>query len=134
MKRIEWTDALSVGISEIDAQHKRIIEMINELADAAQGGKDLDLKAAVSEFTDYTKVHFVTEEKYMDRFCYAGYDAHIEEHMLCSMKAVEFVSEFLAGDESLLENMVTYLREWFVSHISGTDKELGRYLTARGVR
>ncbi len=34
MAFIEWSEALSVKVSEIDRQHKMLIKMINDLNDA----------------------------------------------------------------------------------------------------
>ena len=35
---IEWSDALSVGVTEIDDQHKELIKMLNKLNTAIHGG------------------------------------------------------------------------------------------------
>ncbi|MGI6102630.1 MAG: hypothetical protein ACOYET_09155 [Bacillota bacterium] len=39
MALIQWSDELSVGVRELDAQHQRLIQMINELNEAMLQGK-----------------------------------------------------------------------------------------------
>jgi hemerythrin len=134
MKRIEWTEDLRVNIGEIDAQHQRIITMIQTLDAAWRRGDRSVLLDVLRELVDYTREHFAAEEKYMDRFLYDGYDAHVEQHMECSLKATEFYGEYLGGNEDLMEEVLEYLTQWFLNHISGTDKKLGAYLNGQGVR
>ena len=38
-KFISWNDKISVGIQEIDEQHKRLVALINNLYDAMVEGK-----------------------------------------------------------------------------------------------
>lgn len=43
MALIQWSDSLSVNIAEIDAQHKRLVAMINDLNEAMKQGRGRDV-------------------------------------------------------------------------------------------
>jgi len=55
----EWTQNLSIGVAEIDNQHKELFKRINNLLDAISQGKGKQELFAVLEFLeDYSKFHF----------------------------------------------------------------------------
>ena len=134
MPIIEWNDSLSVRVDEIDQQHKRLIAMINTLGEAhAQGGGQEVLEGVVREFNRYTLEHFAAEEKLMDRYRYPGYADHIEQHMTCSFRAMEFFKGYITGREELAGELLDYLVDWFTAHIGHTDRKLGAFLNDQGL-
>lgn len=135
MPYMEWDDSYSVGVEEIDRQHRRLFELVNQLHDACatQCSEDQVMRV-VDEFSDYTRLHFATEEKYMDAYSYADHDRHVEEHMQCSLRAVEFFGKGIVGDDAVADEMLAFLRTWLHEHILGTDKGLGAFLNQQGVR
>ncbi len=84
MGYIEWTQDLSVGVPELDAQHQRWIGMINELHDTLLHGDAEDLVAITGRMLramgEYVEEHFRTEEAYMEKIGFPGLDAHREVH------------------------------------------------------
>ncbi|MDD3628037.1 MAG: bacteriohemerythrin, partial [bacterium] len=81
MALIEWTKELSVNFSTIDSQHKKLIGLINKLHDAMKEGKgSAVLDEVINEMSDYAKIHFETEEKYMEKFKFPELVAHREKH------------------------------------------------------
>ena len=64
MATITWSDNLSVNIKEIDTEHKKLINMINELHSAMGSGKGREaMERSLPGLVDYTKTHFAYEEK-----------------------------------------------------------------------
>ena len=45
--KIEWTDAFETGIAEVDHDHRRLVELINELDAILSGGGDLGRVGAI---------------------------------------------------------------------------------------
>jgi hemerythrin len=80
-KLINWSDRYSVGISRIDEQHQRLVELINELHAAILVG---DRRSALPKILDglagYAVSHFTTEETLMKKFGYPNYEQHKAEH------------------------------------------------------
>ena len=62
MALIQWSDELSDGVRELDAQHQRLIQMINELNDAMLQGKGKDaLSEVIAGLHQYARTHFASE-------------------------------------------------------------------------
>ncbi len=124
MKRIEWRDEFSVGVEEIDAQHRQLIGLINELADAkgADGASDL-VSDILSRLVDYVAYHFGNEEKYMVRFDYEDLVPHRQEHRAFIRKVQDLRRGYLEDRETLSDDLSAFLMEWLETHILGTDRK-----------
>ncbi len=120
---MKWSDDLSVQVSEIDGQHKNLIDLINTLHDAmlAKQGKQA-LSGIIDELAAYSVYHFKTEEKYMQNFKFTGYPAHKKEHEGFITKVDKFQNDFDEGKLGLSIEVMTFLRDWVVKHIKETDK------------
>ena len=71
---LQWTKALSVGISEIDDQHKELFGRINKMLNIIVESSEIDETGKVIDFLDeYVVSHFATEEGLMKRFDYPIY-------------------------------------------------------------
>ncbi len=129
MSLIEWTGALSVGFKEIDNDHQRLVEIINDLSDAIEQKRDHDhLKETLGELIEYTAWHFRHEERLMQVNGYDDMTSHQEKHTDLAGQAVEIQGKFEAGDDSALEVLMPFLKDWLTEHIQETDKKLGQFL------
>ena len=134
MPIIEWDESMAVGVEQVDGQHQELVRLINLVFDAYQAGGDRPaLEKVVRHLCDYTVEHFALEEGLMDRHAYPGYDKHLSEHMDCSMKAIDFFTAYIEGQDTLTADLLDFLVGWFRSHTTGTDRPLGKYLNSRGV-
>ena len=123
MALIGWTDELSVGISEINEQHKKLIDMINDLHAATLKGKG---KAAVgsilSGLASYVVEHFACEEKYFDSFNYADSASHKLQHKVFVDRLTQFQNDAEKGKVMLSLDIMDFLEEWIQDHIRIQDK------------
>ena len=79
-KFVEWSDVLSVGIEEIDAQHKVLVDLVNEMHQAIHQRRGSDaVREILAQLADYTRIHFAVEESLMRILGYPGYDDHKAE-------------------------------------------------------
>ena len=59
---IEWTQALSVGMDEIDQQHQQLYSIIAQLIDARKQGLDhQSVLSILTRLVDYSDYHFRTK-------------------------------------------------------------------------
>lgn len=124
----------SVGIKEIDGQHKILVDMLNELYDAMQSGKSHDvLGGIILKLVNYTKTHFSTEEKYFDRFGYPDTFSHKKEHEKFTQKVLAFKNDFDSGKTALTVGITSFLKDWLSSHIQGIDKKYAPFLNSKGL-
>ncbi len=133
MTKLEWTPALSVGVEEIDAQHRELFRRAARLLDGIRSGEPEELGELVEFLHRYAVEHFGAEEEHMRRTRFPGYARHKAEHD-------RFISDLLAlareherkGTGAFMSLQVNHwLTEWLRRHVSGTDAELGKFLVRR---
>ncbi len=125
---IAWKDFYSVGDPSLDAQHKQIIGIINDLYDAMQRGRDHKvLKPLLDWLVHYTVEHFRHEEQVMRECDYPRLREHGAHH--------ERIRRNTAGlrdnvDLVTARDMLRFLKDWWLGHIQGEDKKYAPYVSA----
>ncbi len=132
---LQWNDALSVDITEIDSQHKKLISMINDLNRAVAEGKAREAVTQVLDgLAEYTVSHFGTEEKYFKQFNFPEYEAHKKIHDTFVAKVVDARTALVSGKAMINRDIMIFLKEWLVEHIMKTDHRYGPFLRKHGIR
>lgn len=134
MSFMTWNDSMSVGISEIDNQHKQLIAIINNLAEAMRARRsNEELGKILAELSRYTLNHFSLEERYFRQFGYPDAAAHIAQHKDFISKVSTFSADFASGKLAISIEVMNFLSDWLVKHIKGTDKQYGPFLKEKGL-
>lgn len=134
MAYLTWDDSYSVRVKEIDTQHKKLVEMINNLHDAMKQGKGKDVMTKVlKDLVDYAASHFATEEKYMTKFNYPQSSLHKSEHEKFVKQVLDFQNDFTAGKVAITLEVMNFLKDWLVKHILGTDKKYSSFFNEHGL-
>jgi hemerythrin len=135
MPLMQWNDSFSVGVTEIDTQHKNLVSYLNDLHFAMSQGKgNTILQSLLARLVAYTKVHFETEEKYMKQWNYPGYVYHKGEHEAFVKKVADFKAKFEGGQAALSIDILIFLKEWVFNHVLGTDKKYGPFFNKHGLK
>ena len=126
---IEWNDSLTVGIDAIDSQHKAIIALINDLEAQKGLGDDVAAAQALQFLRTYLHEHFDLENELMLDLAYPDRAAHQQQHELFVNHVVffEIEKEFGVVSEQMLADILAFLTDWFITHITQEDKLLGNY-------
>jgi len=133
-KLIAWTPQLSVDIREIDEQHQRLIDIINEMFDALKAARGKEaVEIVLPKLVDYTKVHFANEERLMQKHGYPGYVKHKGLHDTLTKKVVEYADRVKEGKSTAAVELMDFLKNWLTKHIVGVDKKYSPYLKSKGV-
>jgi len=132
---VEWKDDYSVGIDSIDQQHKKLLNLINQLQTAVDysTGEQFE-QEALDELVDYTKTHFTYEEGLMRDNDYPDFEPHKAQHEKMFKKVGEVLAEYEKDHDTAMSNAAEYLKDWLINHINGTDKEYSSYLISKGVK
>ncbi len=134
MNTILWDDTFSVGVAEIDLEHQKLLEMINELSFSISEKKGMDLSGKIlSGLVNYSEVHFKTEEKYFAQLSYPEMEEHIEEHDLFRQKISELIDEFGNNNPFLSIDVLEFMSKWFKNHMLQTDKEYSTFFISNGL-
>jgi hemerythrin len=136
MALMEWNEKLSVGVTSVDAQHKKLVEMLNELYDAMQAKQSQEALGKVLDgLIAYTASHFKHEEALFAQTGYPAAAEHKKEHDDLTRQVLEVKKKYQEGATATLSmEVLNFLRKWLLSHIQGSDKRYGPHLNAKGIR
>jgi hemerythrin-like metal-binding protein len=134
LEQIAWTDEFSMGVAAMDAQHKTIIAMVNQLSRmpgaTTQSAAIADL---LTEMRDYTLMHLEAEEYLMAAHHYPQMKEQCALHRAFREKIIRFSIEWAYRDQTLPNDLLTYLRAWWVHHILAVDNQYSALFHERGV-
>ena len=134
MALINWDNSLSVGVSESDAQHKVLIQYINDLNDSMKEGKGKDAVVLIIEkLANYTATHFRNEEKYFVQFNYPLIDEHKKLHALFEKKISDFKQDVQNGKLGTSIEVLNFLVNWLKGHILIEDKKYTALFNSNGI-
>ncbi|HZQ96212.1 MAG TPA: bacteriohemerythrin [Candidatus Sulfotelmatobacter sp.] len=129
-----WSDAYSVNIAVLDAQHRKLIAIVNQLDQALRtghGGTVVD--TVLAQLVNYAFEHFATEESLMKQHQYPGLSTHREHHEEFRERMTEFLEAQRAAKPCVPVSVMLYLEPWLKEHLLKTDQQYSAYLNARGV-
>ena len=124
MAFFEWNADFSVSVPEIDEQHKRLFQVINDFYDAIKDGRENAFGELLDSLIAYTVYHFSSEEKYMDKFNYPEAESHKREHELFTAKVLDVKKRFDDGKFVLTLEITNFLKNWITNHVLHVDKKL----------
>ncbi len=122
---IPWNEKLNVGISVIDAHHRYLFDLINDLYSVVvnkQGAREV--ARLIKSLDAYAKIHFRAEEQMMNHYGFDGLDRQLHQHHAFEEKIAEFYEELHANPLVAQFDALSYLRNWLVHHISIEDTKL----------
>ena len=129
MKDIVWSEILSVGVEEIDEDHRKLVHIFNVLNQAVTEGASPDyLAATLEELINCTVWHFSHEERLMLKHGYGGIEEHKAEHRELIQSAKELQQRILHARQGVAEEQIVFLERWLTAHILTADQRLGVFL------
>ncbi len=132
---IKWHESLAVGVAEIDGQHQELFRRLNQLLEACNQGKGKEsAREMVTFLQEYVVEHFAAEEKLQRQSGYPGYAAHRAQHaeFMIAAGELKFTLEEQGPTLPFIITVNKVIVDWLTQHISKMDKDLGRYLAAKG--
>lgn len=134
MTGIPWDPALETGDITIDAQHRTLFSLVNQLRDAAVEGR---ANEAVSEVLGrlvlYVETHFAEEQQLMLNHGYPVDElvAHVEAHTALSARTSDIVEQHRRGELTTILPLTEFLVEWLRTHIRQVDRRFVDYVRAQ---
>jgi hemerythrin len=134
MEAITWGDSYSVGVEEIDRQHRDFFKLFHRLQILCgrEGYKELAARH-VLEVAKYAEYHFVSEENLMMIVKYPGLEEQQAEHRKLLADLQEMLNDFEAA-KIKIEPLVSFFQTWFLNHTTLMDRMLGNYMHERAGR
>jgi hemerythrin-like metal-binding protein len=130
MSFIDWPGTLATGHRVIDDEHRFLVGITNNLAEALEVGDGAgSVRQVLCDLLDYATEHFSHEELLMDRHCYPGADGHKLEHSALLDTISRMLLDFEKG-RPISTALMGLLQHWLTDHIGRIDKALALYLLA----
>jgi methyl-accepting chemotaxis protein len=121
---IRWTEDLNTGIAEMDQQHRRLVDLINQLFSTMRKGNDEDSVArVVDELVDYTQTHFNAEEELMRSHRYPDLINHQQVHRNFIEQVGGYAAQIKANAGLSASDVFSFLKDWLISHIVKQDRD-----------
>ena len=129
MALIEWRDEFSVGVPDVDLEHRQLIGLINRLhAALAKENAQVSVLDFLAEINAHIAAHFALEEKIMREHGYDQYAEHKQdhEHLLDEIRDImdDYEEGALFSDAELSDR----LERWFSEHFRTRDARLHKHL------
>lgn len=135
MSYIDWTATYSVGIDSIDQQHKRLVDIINELYDGMKQGKGQQvLNRTFTELASYTQTHFKYEEDVFDKYGYMRSMSHKKEHTELLKQVALYAEQYQNGKIMMSMEVMDFLKNWLLNHILVIDKAYTDFFKEHNVK
>lgn len=131
---INWSDSLSVGVPEIDAEHKQFVARINDLNHAIVEGRD---KPTVERLLDLLLMeamhHFWHEQRLLAKWKYPQRVEHTAKHVQLTAQFERIMKEFEQADVSFTWALKgLYIKQLLIEHLLREDMKYRDFLRQCG--
>lgn len=129
MSFVEWSHDLEVGSVEMDAQHQRLVAIINKYHDAVERHAPRpELIAIFSEVAEYAVYHFRDEEALMEQHHFPQLARHRSIHKQLVDRVTEMMASLKHGKPNVEQDIKYFLKTWLTAHIKGIDRQYSSYV------
>jgi hemerythrin len=129
MGRFKWTSAHSVYLPEIDAEHRAIFSLGDELQKGLETGTELsDLRPTLVNLMATAEAHFKHEERIMKAAHYNAYAWHKKQHDAVRWRVRRLVKRIDAGQPVAAAELLEFLSDWLKTHTQVSDRMMGAYI------
>lgn len=124
MERFTWTEEYSTGSENIDDQHKKLFDIMNDLIEAIEAKKTKEvLDGIIDELSKYTFYHFSAEEDYMKSMGYSQLDEHKSQHKELIEQLSDIFNRIYEGQIESTGELYRLLKTWLMDHILDKDMQ-----------
>lgn len=132
MAYFEWADDLVIDGGPIDADHMKLVELVNRLHDATSEGRGMDVvEDILKELVAYTEDHLRREEAQMAVVQFPNLERHKIGHQKFIAELHALQTRYAAGSVAVAAQLSAVLRDWLSLHIRRSDKELLHFIKSR---
>jgi len=128
---VVWDEKYATGIEAIDAQHKQLVELTNQLFVACIAKPDelqTVFKEAMHKMVEYVHFHFDAEVNLLKAINYPQLHEHKRMHDDLIKDILEAANAYKEDKHFVPNHFVRTLKEWIFSHIAIHDKTYSFYV------
>jgi hemerythrin len=126
-----WGPHLEIGVPEIDAQHREVVEAALDLVAALSMAQGDVADRILEVLAHHVLVHFETEERWMRQTRYPRVREHVAKHDLFIARLVALEKDHAAaGGSPVLALRLRNALAWLEDHTEDEDRRLARHVRA----
>ncbi|WP_429071615.1 bacteriohemerythrin [Aeromonas dhakensis] len=131
---LHWNEAFMVQVPSMDNQHLGLFEAMNRLYQAVIDKSPAQLrKQRLDELLKLAIQHFADEEQVMEQVGYPELRRHKEEHARLLAELDTLMQRNGPDDEEFNMELLVFLKNWLLNHISKVDKQYSGSLRQAGI-
>lgn len=124
MRDFTWKDAYSIGNEIIDAEHRSLLELANDITAFARSGERLErIKPVIVRLYNYAKTHFRHEEEYMRKIGYPKLAEHEALHHAI-IHEMNTIMQHSGNIDALVHKFKRLMVVWVIEHIIEEDSKI----------
>jgi hemerythrin-like metal-binding protein len=131
MALMAWGTYLETGHPELDGQHQRLVELINQLY-LARTREETIRNGLLETFLDSVEAHFRWEEELMERLRCPELAEHRASHDFKRRDLAQLTGLYRNGGPDALGDWMERMHDWFLAQILQEDRGLAAFLLAQG--
>lgn len=124
MEWIVWDDSLKTGHPDLDDDHRKLVELINQLAAGVTNHKGMSYcSKAFDALIEHAHRHFAMEERLMAQHGYPKVGHHAAHHAGLIEELSATLNAVAPGSRPSVA-LLDFLEAWLKHHILTLDREL----------
>lgn len=132
MTLLEWRPEYSIGIAEVDHEHRQMIELINSCHEFLASDRSPErAEAFLGEVFTGISAHFALEERQMQTRAYPQLADHKADHERLLDEIRDIMDEQAQGAGLDEDALAQRLAVWFGDHFRTHDARLHHFLADR---
>ena len=135
MEAFQWNPCFVTGLTDVDEQHHRLVDIINRFGNLVmqENGASLeDIETVYSELASYAHYHFSEEEALMAAMRvderYIAQHKHTHENFLDEVNRLH--AAVTDSNQAAAKSLLQFLTHWLAYHILGSDQFLAKQIAA----
>ena len=134
MAKVEMLESFKTGHPEIDADHMRLVDVINDINDALEDGSFEECRRLFDSFIDVARDHFTREEAILHGTGFPRVAAHSLYHrrLLQRAHSVQAMCTEMSSEDEIRE-CFEKLVSFFIDDIVRGDLDFKSFLHETGV-
>lgn len=131
-KLFNFENEFRLGIEEMDNEHIKLVDMLNEVHALLSEGKRDEARRYFSEtLSNYVDEHFSDEEQFLERIGFPGLEAHKKIHETFKASFRELQPKIESYDEAAFRSALNDTFTWIIVHIGKTDRKYAKFYFAQ---
>jgi hemerythrin len=130
---IDPSQVKRVNVAVFDKQHQDLVQTVNKLYEIFLSQEVTQAEAVLTALENYANEHLALEEEYFEKYKYPDSESHIKIHDYYKRTIADFRRKYNPTNRSLLEEMLGFLRQWWLNHINSVDTAYTAFFNEHGV-